>query len=509
LDLAKEIEVVDIPIEELHLRLKEGKVYIPEQARTAVDQFFKRSNLLALREITLRRVATKLDSELVNYMKAKAIIGPWPVTERLLVCVAPSPYSKQLIRKAYHLANEIKAEWYAVYVESTSGLQLDESDRAKLAVMLEFAEELGAKVRTLSGTDIAEELLRFSEQEKITRIMIGKPARKGLFSIFSQSPVNKLLNTKKEIDLYLIEPTIETENVEEKRIKRKTQSNFKFMNYFYSFLLFLPIVALGLLLSRVLKIENFSIIFIISVVSSAFLYGTGPSVFISVMSILIYDFLFVQPYYSFTIGKPEYAVEILIFLVVSTAVGEIARLFRRQREALRMRLENIRMLEQMGRELLSVPTIEQVLDTSLESKNQEIVETIQLINVDILESVAGIVSSYLSKVIKEPNMLIFKDRDGKIKVWARSTANTDLTQNDYAIANWVYEKGSAAGKGTRTLISSEFVFIPLSSKDITVGVIAIKTDYSTILPQDKYFITAIADFAAIAAEKCSRIMSKK
>jgi two-component system sensor histidine kinase KdpD len=506
LDHADEIEVKDIPIEELHQRLKEGKVYIPEQAKIAVDKFFKRSNLLALREITLRRVATKLDSELVNYMKAKAIIGPWPVSERLLVCVAPSPYAKQLIRKAYHLASEIKAEWYAVYVESISQLQMDDNDRAKLASTLEFAEELGAKVRTLSGNDVAEELLRFSSQEKITRIMIGKPSAGLGFGIFNPSPVKKLINSSGEIDLYLIEPNAENREKEGDKKRRRILPRFNFMDYMYSFLLLLPVVGLGALLHSIFRIENFSVIFIISVVASAYLFGTYPSIFVSVMSILFYDFFFVPPYFNLTIVKPEYAVEVIMFFITSIVVGEITRLFRRQKEALRMRLENIRILEQMGRELLGVPTIEQVMESTAENKNPELMETIQLINIDIMEQVAGIISGYMLKVLKVPNMIIFKDRDKKIKVWARSDNTSTISKNDMGVANWVYEKGDIAGKGTMTLVSSEFVFLPMATRNGTVGVIALKTDYAQVLPQDKYFITAIADFAAISAEKCAKLM---
>jgi two-component system sensor histidine kinase KdpD len=219
--------------------------------------------------------------------------------------------------------------------------------------------------------------------------------------------------------------------------------------------------------------------------------------------------MFVPPYYSFTVSRPEYLVEIVIFFGVSIAVGEIARLFNRQKEALRIRLENIRVLEQMGRDLLGVPTIEQVMESAADNKNAEFIETIQLINVDILEQVSGIISGYLTKVIKTPNMVIFKDRDGKVKVWARSMDSVNITLNDHAIANWVYEKGQEAGLGTGTLITSEFVFLPMLTKNGTVGVIALKTDYSMLLPQEKYFLTAIADFAAIASEKCAKMMKNE
>jgi two-component system sensor histidine kinase KdpD len=123
-----------------------------------------------------------------------------------------------------------------------------------------------------------------------------------------------------------------------------------------------------------------------------------------------------------------------------------------------------------------------------------------------MEQVAGIISGYMLKVLKVPNMIIFKDRDKKIKVWARSDNTSTISKNDMGVANWVYEKGDIAGKGTMTLVSSEFVFLPMATRNGTVGVIALKTDYAQVLPQDKYFITAIADFAAISAEKCAKLM---
>jgi two-component system sensor histidine kinase KdpD len=509
LDEAAEIEVVDIPIDELHQRLKEGKVYIPEQAQRAVEQFFKRSNLLALREITLRRVATKLDTELVTYMKARAIIGPWPVVERLLVCVAPSPYAKQLIRKAYQMAEETKADWYAVYVESISQIQISDKDRTMLAQALEFAEELGAKVRTLSGTDVNEEIMRFSDQEKITKIIIGKPMKKGIFGFFKTSPVDRLIRSRKEVDIYLIEPKIEREDGIVSHKTPLPTAKFPIKNYAFSLLLLLPVIVIGILLHYVLRIQNFAIIFIIAVMASAFLYGRGPSLFVSLISALFYDFFFVPPFLTFRIASAEWVIQLVIFFATSYIVSEITRLFRQQKEALRIRLESIAALEQMGRELLSVPAIEQVFDTKPDIKiEEEFAETIQMINVDILEQIAQIISNYLTKILKVPNFVIFKDRDAKLKIWARSANQIYFSTNDYAIANWVYNNGDMAGKGTRTLTASDFVFIPMVTKEDTVGVIAMMTDYAFLLPQEKYFISAMANFSAIAVEKCTRIIDK-
>jgi two-component system sensor histidine kinase KdpD len=245
------------------------------------------------------------------------------------------------------------------------------------------------------------------------------------------------------------------------------------------------------------------------VVASAFLFGIGPSIFVSILSILFYDFFFVPPFYTLTITNPEYIVELIIFFATSVIVGEIMKLFRQQKEALRVRLENIGILEQMGRELLNIPVVEQILNNAGDNINQDFFESVHLIIVDILENIAGIVSNYLTKVFKVPNLILFRDRDGKLKIWARSGEITNFIVNDYAIADWVFNNGDMAGKGTKTLVASDFIFIPMKTKDDTVGVIALMADYAWMLPQDKYFISAIANLAAIAAEKNTRIIKRQ
>jgi two-component system, OmpR family, sensor histidine kinase KdpD len=154
LERADQVQVIDIPLEELNQRLKEGKVYVPEQARRAVDNYFQRGNLVALRELTLTLVARKMGTELVNYMRSKAISGPWPAGERVMVCVGPTPYATQLLRKAYKIAKDANAEWYAVYVSSPSFTELSANEKLHLSEALNLAEELGAKTSTLTGTDV-------------------------------------------------------------------------------------------------------------------------------------------------------------------------------------------------------------------------------------------------------------------------------------------------------------------------------------------------------------------
>ena len=168
LEGADEVQVIDIPLEELTQRLKEGKVYVPDRARQAMENFFQRGNLVALRELTLTLAARKMGTELLNYMRAKAIAGPWPAGDRVMVCVAASPYASQLLRKAYAIAKAANAEWYAVYVSPPTFRELSDGEKLYLSEALNLAEELGAKVATLQGTDVAGEILRFARENNIT-----------------------------------------------------------------------------------------------------------------------------------------------------------------------------------------------------------------------------------------------------------------------------------------------------------------------------------------------------
>ena len=197
-----------------------------------MDNFFQRGNLFALRELMLTLVARKMDSEIINYMRAKAISGPWPTSEKLVVCVGASPYAKQLIRKAYSIAKDTHAEWYAVYVLTTGLSEPSGREKVYLTDALNLAEELGAKIVTLTGNDIANEILRFAREKNVTRIVIGKPLRSMLVEYFKGSPVSRLLYARSEFEIHLITPTTETREKEENPPSKRL--SFKLSNYLIS-----------------------------------------------------------------------------------------------------------------------------------------------------------------------------------------------------------------------------------------------------------------------------------
>ena len=204
LDDASEIEVIDLPPDELLTRFKEGKVYVPEQAKRAIEKFFRKGNLSALREMSLRRAAERVDNQMRNYMRTKAIQGPWGVAERLLVCVSSNPLSEKLVRTTRRLSDELNAEWFAVHVNLTTKPELNPMNVERVDKTMLLAEELGARTRNLTGRSIPEVVLAYAKKHNVTKIVVGKPIRPRWMDLLSGSIVDQLIYKSGDIDIYVI-----------------------------------------------------------------------------------------------------------------------------------------------------------------------------------------------------------------------------------------------------------------------------------------------------------------
>ncbi len=204
IDEVTDIELIDLPTDELLNRLKEGKVYIPEQAERAIEKFFRQGNLTALRELTMRRAAERVDDQMLDYMEKRAIPGPWPAGERLLVCVSPGTVSERLIRSARRLADELKAEWFAIFVETPRQVRMSAEQRDRVDRMLLLAEELGAKSITIPGASVAETVVNYARNQNITKIIIGKSRRSQWSELLRGSVADQLIRLSGPIDVYFV-----------------------------------------------------------------------------------------------------------------------------------------------------------------------------------------------------------------------------------------------------------------------------------------------------------------
>jgi two-component system sensor histidine kinase KdpD len=498
LDRADEVQVVDIPLEELFERLKEGKVYIPRQAERAMQNFFQRGNLVALRELMLTHAAHKIDTELLNYMRAKAISGPWPAGERVMVCIAPSPYAKQLLRKGYKIAQDAHAEWYAVYVSTPALKEMSDKDKAYISEALNLAEELGAKIVTLSGTDVASEILRFAREYNINHIVIGKPLHSMLLGFWKGSPASRLLHTPSEFELHLITPTVEKKEV----VVKPTPERFTFnaQDYLLTTLMVIAVTLLNLFLQKFINPMSLVYIYLIATIASALLFGTGPSLLSSILSLVIFDFFFTEPRYSFSMHHPHDVINVVVFFLTSIIIGQLVKITKRQNLLLQLRVRRITLIEEMSKEFLMLPPVEQFVG-GLVQNSKEWESVLMLFRTTILDHISHIAIKYISKILDAPSFILFSGKDGRLQVWARSHSEIDLTTNEMAVAEWTYSHGEPAGAGTQTLTSIKAFFIPMKSLEETIGVIGIQYDFKNLLLDQRRLFGVVSNLSALAAAR--------
>jgi len=502
LDRADEVQVIDIPLEELFERLKEGKVYVPKQAERAMQNFFQRGNLVALRELTLTHAAHKMDADLLNYMRAKAISGPWPAGERVMVCVAPSPYAKQLLRKGYQIAKDAHAEWYAVYVSTPALKEMSDKDKAYIAEALNLAGELGAEIATLSGTDVAKEILRFARENNINHIVIGKPLHSMLLGFWKGSPASRLLHTPSEFELHLITPTVEKKEAEVK--VKAEQSALDPRDYLFTILMVLAVTLLNFFLEGFVNRMSLVYIYLIVTIASALLFGTRPSLFASILSLLTFDFFFTEPRYSFTMYHPHDIINVLVFFLTSMIVGQLANITKRQNRLLQLRVRRVTLIEEMSKEFLMLPPVEQLVGGLVQS-TEEWRNTLALFRITVLDHISHITIKYLSKIIDAPSFVLFKGKDGRLQVWARSRPDTDLTPKEMAVAEWTYSHGEPAGAGAQTLTDIKVFFTPMKSLDETIGVMGIEYEFKDLLLDQRRLLGVISNLSALSAARWVKI----
>src|SRR5690349_8127415 len=328
LDRADAIELVDITPDDLIQRLKEGKVYVPKQAERALEHFFSPANLTALRELALRRTAERVDEQLLAEMQARAISGPWPAGERLLVCISEDPRAAGLVRFTKRLADRLHAAWTALYVETKRSLQLTEEERDRIADTLRLAQALGGEAVTIPGGDrsIADDVVTYAQANNITQVIIGKSTRSRWFELLHGSVVHDLLRTCGNISVHVIAGEELDKEAIPKKTVRTAEKSEPFDPRPYIVTLFAVAAATGIstLILPVVGIENIDLIFITVVVVIAARYGLWPSLAASIVASLCYNFFFLPPIYTFTITDPTNVAAFFFFTLTAILVSNVA-----------------------------------------------------------------------------------------------------------------------------------------------------------------------------------------
>lgn len=469
--IASEIELVDLPIEKLLQRLKEGKVYIPQKAKQAMQKFFKIGNLLALRELSLKYTAKRVDVALLSYREKEDISAVWPVESKLLVCINSDKIAEKLLLIAHRMAEDLKAEWYAVHVESPQQVHLSDRERTQLYKNMHLADELGAKTITLSGNLIADEIIAFAHQKNITLIIAGLSRRSKYEEFFKGSVLNRLVKKSSPINILVVGNEQQTQQP-----AQPSSQKLQYKYYFASATIIFLFALVCNLFAKWLDPLDILILMLLPTTVMGVLWGSRISVFSSLLSIGLVAFFFVPPRLSFAIHDIKYLASFSIFMLVTSALNLLGRYVRWHAQSARYRERFISALHNFGREIMLAETLDDILKRAVKN---------------------------IAEVFEANTMILLPDKFGHLELATKSKPDLALSEKEQAVAVWVYKNGQEAGKGATTLSSAKWFYMPLKLNSNVLGVICIiKTDpNASFVAAQKMLLESFANVVALALTK--------
>ncbi|MFN8447670.1 MAG: sensor histidine kinase KdpD [Anaerolineae bacterium] len=473
LEGADEIELIDLSPDDLLQRLREGKVYAPQQAEQAMHSFFRRGNLMALRELALRRTAERVDSEMQVYRHDKAVEPVWPAGERILVCISPSPMAARLVRATKRMAAGLHAEWITVYVETPRTAQLTDAARSRVIQTLRLAEQLGSETTTLTGHDVAEEILTFAHRRNVTKVVVGKPVHARWRDVVFGSVLNSLVRYSGDIDVYVISGEGETTRPQVQRVWRRPR---QLKPYLWSFLIVVACTVLASLMFPYFAPANVVMVFLVGIVIVAARFGRGPSILTSIISVIAFDLFFVPPHLTFAVSDTQYLITFAVMLLVGLTISSMTVRIKEQAEAAREREQRTSSLYEMSRAFARTNDLDALAQTAVEH----------------------IVDTFHSRVA-----LLLTGSDGQFTTYGSGNVEQNLTEHERNVARWVNDHGQVAGRGTQTLPGSQGLYLPLNTAQGRMGVLGIFIDEADRLlsPDQMHLLETYTNQIAVAIER--------
>ena len=471
LDEADEIKLVDLPTAELLQRAREGKVHALGLSPRTFQQLFRPGNLAALRQLTLRRVAERVDMQMRAYMQRRDIPGPWPAGERLLVCIGPGPLGERLVRSGRRLAAALDAEWFALYVEAPGHTHQSEAARDRLSSTLRLAEELGAKAETLPGDDVAATIRQYALSHNITKIIIGKQPGKRWSDLLGQSTVDQVIRVSGDVDVYVVNGNEERARPFSLPVNLR---GWRAQPYVYSVLLVLLVTAFGELIRPLVLPSNVVMVYLLAVVIAAIRWGHGPSILGAVLSALAFDFFFIPPHLTFAIADTQYLLTFVAFIAVGLVISTLAARVREQAEAAEHREAYTASLYALSRDLAGARNMDDILD--------------------------AIITHVAQTFTREAAVLL---PEGESLVARAHSPGFVLDDAEQSAADWAFRHGEPAGRGTDTLPSAGARYLPLVTARRVAGVLGVRpaNPAMQLTPEQRRLLEAFASQAAVAIER--------
>jgi two-component system, OmpR family, sensor histidine kinase KdpD len=486
---ADELELVDISPDELIQRLKEGKVYVPDQAKHAIDRFFRKGNLMALREMSLRRTAELVDADMRRYMETERIQKTWAVSERIMVCIDTKETSAKLIRAGHRMAEGLKAPWIAAYVETSRKLNYSEQRRERLEENLRLAERLGAETIVVQGDlNIADDLIALATSRNATRIIVGKPKKSRLKAYLTGSILDELIRKSGDIDVHVI--TGDAEEVETD--KSKTQANRQThapagtpahgqatgmlsLYYVYASFVVALITGIGFLLSGRLRETDMLMVYLLGILVVATRVGRWPSLYAAALSAIAYDFFFAVPKFTLSFTGLKHLGTGAVMVAVGAIIGNLTERIRRQARLARIREQRTLALFRLTNEL---------------TRNADSASMVEA-------AVHSVENQFQSKAA-----IFLPDAHGRIKTKPGQMPE-GFTTEELGVAQWAQDHQEPAGFGTDTLPGAKALYLPLRGTQEIIGVMGLRPDGVPhwMEPDQRHLLEAFANQAALALER--------
>jgi len=476
-DRADEVILVDIPADELLGRLKAGKVYFPEQAERASKNFFRKGNLIALRELALRRTADRVEEDVQSYRAKQAIERVWKTEASFLCCIGPRPGGERAVRSAARLATQLNVAWTAVYVETPALQRLPSAQRERILKTVKLAQDLGANTAILSGSDAPAAIIDYARNRNISKIIFGRshPAR---LAPWRPSFGARLAALAPDVDLIeigrgnAVTTAQEREEYEVETVRDDGRNTQALLGYvFAAAACALPTLA-GSLLLPYFHPANIVMLFLLTVVVVAVKFGRGPAILATVLGVLSFDFFFVAPRHSFAVSDVQYLLTFAVMLAVGLIISQLTSGLRYQARVARHREERSRALYEFARELSSPLRAEDVVATT---------------------------ADFIGRTFRAKVALLLPDANDRL-VYAPHSSPLPI---DLATAQWAFDRSQPAGAGTDTLPGNEFLYLPLRAPMRTRGVLSIRPDSRRLLlvPEQRRQLDTFAALVAIALER--------
>ena len=480
-DTADEIELIDLPPDDLLARLHAGKVYVPEEVGTAVERFFRKPNLIALRELALRRMTDRVEAAARASLAGDRTSREWLAQDHLLVAVGPDRQAEQLVRAGKRMADALRSRWTVVYVETLALLRLSAAQRNRRVDLLRLAESLGAETVTLDGPTAATALAEYAHTRRATRVIVGAPKRSGWRALWRRSTAAELVRLAQGFDVVTVAERDDSAGERHRAraapaMAEPAPAPVQWKRYVAAAVISALCTALAAVMFPYFELSNIVMIYLLGVVVASLRTGRLPSVLTAVLNVMCLDFFFVAPRFEFAVSDVQYLVTFGVMLTIALVIATLTANVRQQTRVAGARERRTALLYAMSRELTATRDV---------------------------DSMARLAVRHVAEVFETDAVVLLPDDAGRLRYPTGPPSDSAFRGADLAIAQWVADHGRRAGLGSDTLPASPALYLPLAEAGRGLGVLAVRprNPRRVLLPEQRHLLETFAGQIGLALER--------